>query len=200
MIIFTPIILPENQKNYTIPKYDGVKMSLEEFQNWEPEVEPGIKYEWNYGILEAEAKMSINEIKILLNFQKKWRSLNSSSPEGEFFGEVECYFPKINKLKIPDICYLTKSQIRSSDPNNHIPQFVIEVISPSNSALEIERKVRDYFSAGVNCVWTIYPKLKTVKLYNSPKQIKICTDSDLCEALKVLPNFQISVNEIFQDL
>jgi hypothetical protein len=32
-------------------------MSFEEFQNWEPEDEVGVEYEWNNGILEAEEKM-----------------------------------------------------------------------------------------------------------------------------------------------
>jgi len=39
MIVFTPITKSEIKDNTLVPKYDGIKMSREEFQNWEPEVE-----------------------------------------------------------------------------------------------------------------------------------------------------------------
>jgi hypothetical protein len=44
MIVFAPIYESEIKEKTIIPKYDGVKMSLEEFYNWVREKEPGIKY------------------------------------------------------------------------------------------------------------------------------------------------------------
>jgi tRNA A37 N6-isopentenylltransferase MiaA len=60
MIIFTPILETEKKENLIIPKYDGVKMTREEYRNWNPE-EPGIKYEWSNGVLEATEKLKFQE-------------------------------------------------------------------------------------------------------------------------------------------
>ena len=71
MIVFTPITKSEIKDNTLVPKYDGIKMSREEFQNWEPEVEVWVKYEWNKATLEADEKMKLEKIYILTNIQKE---------------------------------------------------------------------------------------------------------------------------------
>ena len=69
MIVFIPITKSQIKDNTLVPKYDGIKMSREGFQNWEPEVELGVKYEWNNGKLKAENKMKLEDIYILTNIQ-----------------------------------------------------------------------------------------------------------------------------------
>jgi hypothetical protein len=64
MIVITPITKSEIKKNSLVPKYDWIKMSSEEFQNWVSEVELGVKYERNNGILEADEKMKLENIYI----------------------------------------------------------------------------------------------------------------------------------------
>ncbi|MEZ4905807.1 MAG: hypothetical protein R2822_30600 [Spirosomataceae bacterium] len=46
-------------------------------------------------------------------------------------------------------------------------------------------------------VWPIYPENQVVYVYTSRKSVKICTDTDICSAAPVLPDFEISVNELF---
>ena len=70
MIVITPITKSEIKDNTLAPKFDGIKMSKEEFQDWEPEVELGVKYEWNKAILKADEKMKLENIYILTNNQK----------------------------------------------------------------------------------------------------------------------------------
>ncbi len=43
MIVNTPITKSEIKNNSLVPKYDWIKMSIEEFQNWVSEVELGVK-------------------------------------------------------------------------------------------------------------------------------------------------------------
>jgi hypothetical protein len=37
MIIFTPVLEKEITIKQTIPKFDGMRMTYDEFQNWNPE-------------------------------------------------------------------------------------------------------------------------------------------------------------------
>jgi hypothetical protein len=66
-------------------------MSFEEFQNWEPEDEVGVKYEWNNGILEAEEKMKLEEIYIFTNIQNVFQKKSKMSKNSYFISEVIIY-------------------------------------------------------------------------------------------------------------
>ena len=46
----------------------------------------------------------------------------------------------------------------------------------------MELKIKDYFQDDVKSVWCIFPRLKEVRIYTSPKLVKICTDHDICDA------------------
>ncbi len=73
MIVNTPITKSEIKNNSLVPKYDWIKMSIEEFQNWVSEVELGVNYQWNNGILEADEKMKLENIYILTNIKKLFK-------------------------------------------------------------------------------------------------------------------------------
>lgn len=200
MIIFTPIFEKDISEKQTIPKFDGIRMTLDEFQNWNPEIEAGIKYEWNNGVVEAEEKMKFNEQKIVYKLQHHFLKTSAHKNGNSLFSEVECFLKQINKVRIPDICFLTKDQIQNCNnpETSQVPYFVIEIISPSNSSFEVEQKIRDYFHSGVKVIWCIFPNHKEIKIYKSIKDIKVCLEDDICDVGDIIPDFQITVNEIFQ--
>ena len=198
MIIFTPINEKDNKEVQTFPKFDGVSMTLDEFQNWNPEIEAGIKYEWNNGIVEAEEKMKVDELYIYTNLVKAFQS-RSNFKMGYFISEVNIYLKNLNKIRRPDIIFLNENDIQKSKSEiDLVPQFIIEIVSDSNSINEVETKIRDYFSSGVKIIWIILPIHKEVKVYKSIKEIKICLEDDICDVGDVIPDFYITVNEIFQ--
>ncbi len=198
MIIFTPVLEKEITIKQTIPKFDGMRMTYDEFQNWNPETEEGIKYEWDNGVVEAEERMRIDELHIYTNLVKTLQSNYKLNIVGYFISEVNIYFKNLNKIRRPDIIFLTEDEVQKTKLKiDFIPQFVIEVVSHSNSINEIENKIWDYFTSGVKIVWIILPNHKEVKIYKSIKDIKICLDNDVCDAGDVIPDFQIRVDEIF---
>ena len=44
------------------------------------------------------------------------------------------------------------------------PDLAVEVVSPNDSASELEEKLDDYRTAGVPLIWVIYPELRKVKI------------------------------------
>lgn len=197
MIVFTPIFESNPKEQILCPKYDGVKMSLEEYYNSNFE-ESGFKYEWNDGVLEAEEKLKPSEAIIYSNLHTKFIEKNFLRDEFEMISEMECYLATRNKVRIPDIGIFSKQDIRNyKKGNSFIPVLAIEIISPSNQMEEMELKIKDYFQDDVKSVWCIFPRLKEVRIYTSPKLVKICTDHDICDAGEAIPDFQISVSEIF---
>jgi Uma2 family endonuclease len=78
-----------------------------------------------------------------------------------------------------------------------VAPFIIEVISNHDKLSEAETKLNEYFAAGVQVVWQVIPVTETVKVYTSPKQVTICSGSDLCSAAPVLAEFQIPAQQVF---
>lgn len=200
MIIFTPIFESEIKEKQQVPKYDGIQMSLEEYLNWEIAIEENIKYEWNNGVIEAVDKLRTEELYIYRNLQKEFYKINNHNSHGSFITEVNVFLQKVNKLRRPDIAYFRNEDINKARNKKEsiLPPFVIEIVSNSNSINEVEEKIKDYFVSGIKIVWIVFPKFKEVKIYNSPKNIKVCSEHDLCDVGTIIPDFKISVVDLFK--
>jgi Uma2 family endonuclease len=168
--------------------------TLEEFMAWEPE--DGFKYEWNDGELIKFVGMNRTQFYIftvlnrLFNSKGYWKL-------GTFVAEQDVQLSGI-QMRRPDIAYFTLEQEQSmKQGEDEVPTFAIEVISGNDKANKVEEKTIEYFKAGVQVLWLIYPDNQTVQVYTSLKQAQICTDDDICSAKPVLEDFEISVNDIF---
>ena len=106
---------------------------------------------------------------------------------------------KMTYENIPDMAYYTREQTKAAAQGQHtIASFVIEIISDSDYAKDIETKLWEYFKNGVQVVWHIMPYQKLVKVYTSPRDVSICLEADICSAKPALTDFEITVNQIFQ--
>jgi Uma2 family endonuclease len=93
----------------------------------------------------------------------------------------------------------TKAQIEQAREGElPVPIFVIELVSMSDKFDYYDTKLEEYFSVGVQTVWLISPAQKKVRVFTSPKEVKICTDNDLCSAAPALPDFTITPNQLFE--
>ena len=79
-----------------------------------------------------------------------------------------------------------------------VPNLAIEIVSPKNLANEVMQKIEDYFLAGVQRVWVIYPEISKVYDYDSPTSVQILTPDQTLEGRAVLPGWQIRLSEIFE--
>ncbi len=79
------------------------------------------------------------------------------------------------------------------------PDLAVEVLSPSNTAAEIARKIREYFRGGTRLVWAFDPDDTTVTVYTSPKRSRVLTAADTLDGGKVLPGFTLDLTEFWSD-
>ncbi len=197
MIIYVPTAERKNLPT-TVPVFDGVRMSREDFLNRSENDSDGYVYEWKDGVLEAREKMKKSERYIFRNINRKFFETRAFADGFELIAEADCHFMKLGSIRRPDIAVFSSEQVRSPDSGGDAPPLVIEILSPSNSIIEEEKKMREYFAAGVKTLWHIYPELKEVRVYTSPKSTKICTDTDVCDALTAGIDLSMTVDEIFK--
>ena len=170
--------------------------SLAEFQDWE--LIDGYKYEWNDGEIIKFEKIKKKHLFIIRKLSRIFAKTVAYKNGGEFITEQDIMLTGI-QMRRPDLAYFSGSQIDRSVNSDEepIPEFVVEVISPTDDIEKVEEKVVEYFKAGVGVVWHIFPENQVIYVYTSRKQVTIYTEDDICSAAPILPDFGISVNELF---
>jgi Uma2 family endonuclease len=108
-------------------------------------------------------------------------------------------------VRIPDVAFTSWDRLPGGAfPSDAVPEIVpdlvVEVLGPSNSAGEMSAKRGDYFSAGVRLVWEVDPRQRTVTVYESPDSSRVLAEADDLDGGSVLPGFAISLRELFADL
>lgn len=174
-------------------------VSLESFLARYTNREDPFKYEWNNGIVEKKPRtMNRDQLKILQNLMRLFVRTKAYAEMGEILSEVDMLMHTSNRTRRPDIVYMTGAQMQSSRNGElSVCPFVAEVISKNDQINEVEEKLSEYFDNGVQVVWVIFPKLKQVKVYRSVRDITVRFGDDICSAAPVLPDFEMSVNDIF---
>jgi Uma2 family endonuclease len=66
-----------------------------------------------------------------------------------------------------DVAFVTRDRWGATDPNGNLevaPELVIEVLSPSNTALEVSDREQTCLAAGAVEFWLVQPKFQTVRV------------------------------------
>ena len=107
-------------------------------------------------------------------------------------------------MRRPDFAFVSKSSWQGFPPKTNewdvIPNWAVEVVSPSNSADEMIGKVEEYFAAGVELVWLIYTSTPCVYVYSSPADIAVFKPGESVTAAPVLSELTIRVTELFESI
>jgi Uma2 family endonuclease len=104
------------------------------------------------------------------------------------------------RVYAPDLAYLSEDPAAYGDPGGWItraPDLAVEVISPSNRAAEMERKIGKYFQSGAAEVWVVYPDSQTVEIHRPTGEIRALGGDELITSV-VLPGFAVPVAEVFR--
>ena len=102
-------------------------------------------------------------------------------------------------VRAPDVGFIAASRVPDPLPDGFAPfapDLAVEVISPSETAEEIQEKVNDYLQYGTRAVWLFFSKSKTVVLH-SPDGSKTLHANGTLDGGDVVPGFRIKVSDIF---
>jgi Uma2 family endonuclease len=101
----------------------------------------------------------------------------------------------------PDIAFVLKDRLKetgiSSGYRVGAPDLAVEVISPRDSSKRVEQKVQRWLAGGALTVWTVDPKTRTVKVYQSNSAAMEFGEADVLTGGTILPGFKLPVTEIF---
>ncbi len=79
-----------------------------------------------------------------------------------------------------------------------VPDLAVEVVSPSESAADVQEKVHDYLQAGTPLMWVVYPRSQQVVVHTADGVARTRSGDDLLTSPDILPGFSCAVREIFE--
>lgn len=178
------------RKGVIVQKYP---VSYQEYKDFK--VEDGYKYEWKNGYaLKNGEKMKNTEMYIVDNIEFQFSKTELAQKRWSLKSEIRCQLSE-NLIRIPDMALYSREQVvGSAKGENHIPCFVIEVISKNESLIEAQTKINEYLEAGVAVIWQIFPLLNQIWVFSGGNKITICKQNDYCQAA---PEFGMTVNAVF---
>lgn len=108
-----------------------------------------------------------------------------------------------NLRRRPDVAFVSVERwaldrpIPDEEDWDVIPNLAVEVVSKTNTAYEVRQKLGEYFQAGVQQVWVIYPRWQELHLYSALTQNRILTREDDLDGGSVIPGFRLPLATLF---
>jgi Uma2 family endonuclease len=109
------------------------------------------------------------------------------------------------QLRAPDVSFARRDQrpggrVLSRGYADVAPALAVEVFSPGNTVREIEQKRNEFFEAGTELFWVVYPERQEVEVWTGPDEHQVLGRDDLLEGGTVLPGFSVQVADLFANI
>lgn len=104
-------------------------------------------------------------------------------------------------VREPDVAFISYRKrprgVRNTRYTQAVPELVVEIRSPSDSAAEFAEKARMWIRHGVLIVWAVNPDARTVNVYRADGTATALTEWDMLDGGDALPGFSCAVSDIF---
>jgi Uma2 family endonuclease len=105
-------------------------------------------------------------------------------------------------VRAPDVAFVSKDRLPPGEVGSGflemVPDLVVEVVSPGDSASYVQEKAEMWLKSGVRLVWVVYPVPQSVVVYHSQGEARVLHTGDDIDATPVFEEFKIAVEDFFK--
>ncbi len=141
---------------------------------------------------------SLNAIVCSLLFQ--W---NAQKRFGKVFDSSAGFFLPDKSMKSPDVAWLSSKKWNSLSENEKlkfsyvVPEFIIEIMSPSDRLNQLKKKMEQWIHNGVLLGWLIIPQFQQVFIYRRDGSFETIKSFDeILSGENVLPGFILNLKDL----
>ena len=101
----------------------------------------------------------------------------------------------------PDVSFLREERVKGSSPDDYFkgaPDLAVEVVSPSESAQDVERKIALLLAHGSQAVWVFYPRTRTVRVCLRDGSSRVLGAQEKLTLPELLPGWELPVGPLFE--
>ena len=142
--------------------------SYADYKAWE--LKPGERYEIIYGEAYAMAAPIVYHQAMLMELSKQFAVFLTGKPCRAYPApfDVRLFYEEDESddtVVQPDITVICDKNKRGKEGGRGAPSLVVEILSPSNNAIEMQRKFNLYRDAGVREYWVVDGEHKNLTVY-----------------------------------
>jgi Uma2 family endonuclease len=166
--------------------------------------EDGNRYELMRGELVSTPMSSYESSEIAMAIGSMLRAFAYPHKLGRVAGADGAFILHRNPytVRIPDASFVRMDRLPPPEQRRQFlelaPDLAVEVVSPSDSANEVQEKVREYLDAGVRLIWVVHPAQRTLTVYTADRNARVLYEDEVLDGGEVLPGFTITVSDIFE--
>lgn len=131
---------------------------------------------------------------------------NRTNRLGVVLGSSAGCWMKNRNCRAPDISFIPKARLialgfrfstRKFFPG--APDLAVEVLSPSNTRIEINERLGDFFASGTQIAWIIDPEEQRVEVCHSPTRRELLGSGGFLDGEQLLPGFRYPIADLFKE-
>jgi Uma2 family endonuclease len=178
------------------------RFSYADYKDWE--LNSGERYELIQGEARAMAAPSWYHQSISVETTRQFANFFLGKPCKVFSApfDVRLFYQEDGSddtVVQPDLSVVCGKEKRGKEGCRGAPDFVLEILSPGNTAEEMQKKLLLYKEAGVREYWIVDPATKSVqKIGFETKAIGFFRETDTA-AVDIFPGLEIDLSLVFQE-
>jgi Uma2 family endonuclease len=179
-------------------------LTYRDYKNWE--LNPGERYELIDGVAYAMAGPNDRHQAIVAALTAQFFNFMQGGPckvrPAPY--DVRLFYQKDgtdDTVVQPDLSVICDEAKRGSEGCRGAPDLAVEILSPSNTAIELSRKFDLYLSAGVREYWVINPDEKKLHAHcfeGGQITTRIFGEADTANA-EIFPGLEIDLRVVFAE-
>jgi Uma2 family endonuclease len=141
--------------------------------------------------------------KLNFNLALKIGIWNEQTQLGVCFDSSTCFKLPNGANRSPDVAWIEQDRwdALSAEQKEKFPpiapDFVLELVSPSDSLKDIQTKMQEYINNGVKLGWLINPKKRQVEIYRQGRSPEILDSPVHLAGENVLPGFILDLQSLW---
>ena len=101
----------------------------------------------------------------------------------------------------PDVSFVRRERVLATDDADYFigaPDLAVEIVSPSESARDLERKIKLLLAGGSRAVWVLYPLLQQVRVILPDGTSYTLGMNDSLSARNFFADWEVPVSKLFK--
>ncbi|MBW4505593.1 MAG: Uma2 family endonuclease [Scytonematopsis contorta HA4267-MV1] len=129
---------------------------------------------------------------------------NRQSQLGICFDSSTCFKLPNGGDRSPDVAWVKKERWDALTPEKQekfppiAPDFVLELMSPSDILKDVQNKMQEYMDAGVKLGWLLDRKTHRVEIYRQGRGVEVLENPTQLSGEDVLPGFILNLQVVWE--
>ena len=102
----------------------------------------------------------------------------------------------------PDVAFVRRGRLPAGRlPTTYFPgppDLAVEVVSPGDTAPEVQDKVQQWLRAGSKLVWVVEPRTRTVTVFRPDGSATVLQEADTLSGEDIVPGFSLPLSQVFR--